>query len=119
MRGLPFPPLKPEAILIPYEAHEQYIESPAADIFRALRDESLLRGLPRGVFTERLTLYLGEVNAVHPFREGNGRAQRAFFDQPASEAGFTLNWQHLGPPAYSAGGPLTGLIHRRHCAWGE
>ena len=58
----------------------QYIESSAAETFRALHGESLLRGLPRGVFTERLTYYLGEVNAIHPFREGNGRAQRAFFE---------------------------------------
>jgi hypothetical protein len=32
---------------------------------------------------------------AHPFREGNGRAQRAFFEQLASDAGFTLDWQHL------------------------
>jgi cell filamentation protein len=73
----------------------QYIESSAAETFRALHGESLLRGLPRDVFTERLTCYLGEVNAIHPFREGNGRAQRAFFEQLASDAGFILDWQHL------------------------
>src|ERR1700761_7308850 len=73
----------------------QYIESSAAEIFRALHSECLLRGLPRDAFIERLTYYLGEVNAVHPFREGNGRAQRAFFEQLASDAGFILDWQHL------------------------
>ena len=73
----------------------QYIESSAAETFRALHGGSLLRGLPRDVFTERLTYYLGEVNAIHPFREGNGRAQRAFFEQLASDAGFILDWQHL------------------------
>jgi cell filamentation protein len=73
----------------------QYIESAAAEAFRALHGENLLRGLPRDVFTERLTYCLGEVNAVHPFREGNGRAQRAFFEQLANDAGFILNWQHL------------------------
>jgi cell filamentation protein, protein adenylyltransferase len=73
----------------------QYIESSAAEIFRALHGESLLRGLPRDAFIERLTYYLGEVNAVHPFREGNGRAQRAFFEPLASHAGFILDWQHL------------------------
>lgn len=71
----------------------QYIESAAAGIFRALRDENLLRGLNRSTFTERLTYYLGEVNAVHPFREGNGRAQRAFFEQLASDADFILDWK--------------------------
>jgi cell filamentation protein len=33
----------------------QYIESAAAEVFRALRGERLLRGLPRDQFTERLT----------------------------------------------------------------
>ncbi len=32
---------------------------------------------------------------MHPFREGNGRAQRASFAQLARDAGFTLAWQHL------------------------
>ena len=73
----------------------QYIESAAAEVFRALQGENLLRGLPRDAFTDRLTYYLGEINAIHPFREGNGRAQRAFFDQLASDAGFILDWQHL------------------------
>jgi cell filamentation protein len=73
----------------------QYIESSSADIFRALRGENFLRGLERGLFIDRLTFYLGEVNAVHPFREGNGRTQRAFFEQLARDAGFTLDWQHL------------------------
>jgi cell filamentation protein len=73
----------------------QYIESSSADIFRALHGENLLRGLQRGPFIDRLTFYLGEVNAVHPFREGNGRTQRTFFGQLARNAGFTLSWQHL------------------------
>jgi cell filamentation protein len=73
----------------------QYIESSSADIFRALHGENFLRGLARRTFIDRLTYYLGEVNAVHPFREGNGRTQRAFFEQLARDAGFTVNWQHL------------------------
>ncbi len=37
--------------------------------------------------------YLSDVNALHPFRDGNGRAQRAFFAQLASDAGYRLDWQ--------------------------
>jgi len=73
----------------------QYIESVAAGIFRALRGENSLHGLERRPFIDRLAHYLGEVNAVHPFREGNGRTQRAFFEQLAHEAGFAIDWQHL------------------------
>ena len=75
----------------------QYIDSSAAVIFGELHDEDCLRGLRRDAFGGRLAHYLGEVNALHPFREGNGRAQRAFFGQLARDAGFTLAWQHLDP----------------------
>ncbi len=75
----------------------QYIESSAAVTFRELHDEDCLRGLHRSAFVGRLAYYLGEVNALHPFREGNGRAQRAFFGQLVRDAGFTLAWQHIDP----------------------
>jgi cell filamentation protein len=75
----------------------QYIDSSAAIIFRELPGEDCLRGLRRDAFIGRLAHYLGEVNALHPFREGNGRAQRAFFGQLARDAGFTLACQHLDP----------------------
>jgi cell filamentation protein, protein adenylyltransferase len=75
----------------------QYIDSSAAVIFRQLHDEDCLRGLRRDAFVGRLAHYLGEVNALHPFREGNGRTQRAFLGQLARNAGFMLAWQHLDP----------------------
>jgi cell filamentation protein len=75
----------------------QYIDSSAAIIFRELHEEDCLRGLRHDAFVGRLAYFLGEVNALHPFREGNGRAQRAFFGQLARDAGFTLAWQHLDP----------------------
>jgi cell filamentation protein len=75
----------------------QYIDSSAAVIFGELHDEDCLHGLRRDALVRRLAHYLGEVNALHPFREGNGRAQRAFFGQLARDAGFTLAWQHLDP----------------------
>ena len=73
----------------------QYIDSSAAVIFRELRDEDCLRRLRRDAFVGRLAYYLGEVNALHPFREGNGRVQRAFFAQLARSTGFMFAWQHL------------------------
>lgn len=73
----------------------QYIGSAAGAMFGELGDENFLRGLTRDAFIERLAYYLDEVNALHPFREGNGRTQRAFFGQLARDAGFVLSWQHL------------------------
>jgi fido (protein-threonine AMPylation protein) len=40
----------------------------------------------------RLAHYLREINAMHPFREGNGRTQRIFIDQLAMENEHTILW---------------------------
>ncbi|MFD5539869.1 hypothetical protein ACFWIJ_19155 [Streptomyces sp. NPDC127079] len=37
------------------------------------------------------------MNVLHPFREGNGRAQRAFLAQLSADAGYELNWTGLDP----------------------
>jgi cell filamentation protein len=43
-------------------------------------------------FASRAGYYLGEINAAHPFREGNGRAQREFIRELGSNAGFEIDW---------------------------
>jgi cell filamentation protein len=67
----------------------------AATVFAALKVENHLLGLKQEPFTERLAHHLGEVNTIHPFREGNGRTQRAFFRQLAAAAGWRLDWSKL------------------------
>lgn len=75
----------------------QHIESYAEEVFGALAKERFLRGLARPGFVDRLTHFFAEVNAIHPFREGNGRAQRAFFRQLSREAGWMLDWSGIDP----------------------
>ena len=43
--------------------------------------------------SSRTGFFLGEINAVHPFRDGNGRTQREFIRQLAVRNGYPLNWQ--------------------------
>ena len=50
----------------------------------------------------RAGYFLGEINAVHPFRDGNGRAQREFLRQLAKRNGFTLNWSRVTRDQMSA-----------------
>jgi cell filamentation protein len=51
-----------------------------------------LRGKDSKGFCQRAAHYLGEINALHPFREGNGRAQREFIRGLALEAGYEVAW---------------------------
>jgi len=63
--------------------------------FAMLASENRLRGLAVGQFIERAAFYLGELNSIHPFREGNGRTLREFIRELAAEAGFTLDWSRV------------------------
>ena len=67
----------------------------AADVFARLADDRYLRGRDRDAFLDGLTALLTEINALHPFREGNGRTQRAFLSQVARDAGYRLRWEHI------------------------
>ena len=53
-----------------------HLASTAGTIFKDIADEKHLAGLRPLDFSLRAAHYLGELNALHPFREGNGRTQR-------------------------------------------
>lgn len=69
-----------------------YIEINAERIFKELHDKRLLVGLPKDDFVREMAYFMGEVNALHPFREGNGRTSREFFRELALNAGWELNF---------------------------
>ncbi|MGH2870605.1 MAG: Fic/DOC family protein [Solirubrobacteraceae bacterium] len=75
----------------------EHIESYLGGVLAQLPAEQHLRGLDREAFVDRLTYYLAEINASHPFREGNGRTQRAFIGQLAQDAGYRIDWHRLDP----------------------
>ena len=93
----------------------QYIDSSAAVIFGELRDEDCLRSLRRDAFVGRLAHYLGEVNALHPFREGNGRAQRASFGSSLAMPGSRSPGSTLIPPATSRPPPRSCAATPNQC----
>jgi cell filamentation protein len=80
---------KPGALFPP----PQYLKPALDDLFSRLASEGLLQALPQNAFARRAACYLGEINAIHPFREGNGRAQREFIRELADQAGHRLIWK--------------------------
>jgi len=58
--------------------------------------ENFLIGLHPERFIERQAHYMAEINAAHPFREGNGRVQRAFCAQMAEQAGYFMDFNEVG-----------------------
>ncbi len=78
-------------------ASHLYIESEAEKLFQALAKEHYLLGLNKDAFSERAAYYLGEINALHPFREGNGRVQREYIHQVARRNGLEIDWSPVTP----------------------
>jgi cell filamentation protein len=60
-----------------------------------LRADHELRGMSREQFIDRLAYHYDQLNYVHPFREGNGRTQRVFWNRVARDAGWQLDWREV------------------------
>jgi cell filamentation protein len=75
----------------------QHLSAYAAEVFGCLRAADRLRGLARGDFVRAAAGLYGDINALHPFREGNGRAQRAFLAELSRQAGWPISWATLAP----------------------
>ena len=60
----------------------QFIESQFDDLYRKMKKENFLADITdKEEMSKRLAYYLGEINMIHPFREGNGRTQRIYIEQ--------------------------------------
>jgi cell filamentation protein len=78
-------------------SHHAYIAIAATELFKTLAAEEHLSGLAPAVFSQRAAHYLGELNALHAFREGNGRAQREFMSHLAQASGYYIAWENMKP----------------------
>jgi cell filamentation protein len=78
-----------------YFALVQFMETNLKNTLAKLAAENHLKGLDAVAFASRAAYYLGELNAIHPFREGNGRTQREFIRELAAEAGHRINWNRV------------------------
>lgn len=72
-----------------------YIDIEAERIFLELRKENYLIGIPKSNICHKLAYYLGEINVLHPFREGNGRTQRVMIEYLAKVAGYKVDFSNI------------------------
>lgn len=69
----------------------RYIETGMADVHRRLKANDFLKSLDPDGFAREAGVILGDINYVHPFREGNGRTQLLYLEQLAEQAGHRLD----------------------------
>lgn len=100
--------------------YPENIASELRKLFAGLRHAGCFRGLGPAEFAGRAAHFLAELNAIHAFREGNGRTQMAFVLMLAAKAGHPVHIDRLHPDALLGAmitsfsgneGPLEELLH--------
>lgn len=71
------------------------IEEQAALVFKRLRKCNYFKGLDHSAFVNEIVDFYCVTNALHPFREGNGRTQRIFLTQLIRNAGYDINFADM------------------------
>ena len=101
--------------------YPEHIQREMRRLFAELARQKNLGGMDAPTFARNAAHFLAELNAIHPFREGNGRTQLSFLVILAGRAGHRLTRQQFKPKATlqamiaSFDGnekPLTDLIER-------
>ena len=71
-----------------------------AEIHRQLVAKGYHQGLTPTRFAEAAAYMIGDLNYVHPFRDGNGRTQLEYLRQLAEAAGHAPDLSLLRPAAW-------------------
>lgn len=80
--------------------YPEYIAAEMKKLFAAGRQQNYYCGLSPDRFAVSLAHFLSALNAIHPFREGNGRCQLTFAALIASRAGYALDLEKLEPKLF-------------------
>lgn len=86
--------------------YPENFDAELARLFGGLADRDYLCGRDMDAFADGAAYFLSELNAIHLFREGNGRAQTAFLAMLAAEAGHPLDLARLDPLAW-----MQAMVH--------
>lgn len=98
----------------------QYIGTGMADVHRRIVVARYLRNLSARAFAEKAGEIIGDINYVHPFREGNGRTQALYLEALARQAGHPIDlrrlvresWMEASKAAHAGRyGPFADCIH--------
>ena len=73
----------------------QFIDNYASTIFTNLKKDNFFIGYSKEEFIEAISILLADINALHPFREGNGRTQREFIRYIGLLNGYGFDWSKV------------------------
>ena len=72
----------------------EYIEDNMKKIVSEINIDELKK-LPFNEFIKKISYFMTELNVIHPFREGNGRAIREFIRELLKECGYDIDFSKI------------------------
>lgn len=82
--------------------YPDHIPSQMDGLFARLADADHLRDRSRSGFASAVATFMGNLNAIHPFREGNGRTMNVFVALLSMQAGHQIDVRRIQRDAYLA-----------------
>lgn len=86
-----------------------YIKTQLDKRFQAIAADGGWMNATPAAFAARAGDHLAEINAIHPFREGNGRALRALLVVLARHAGLDIDLRRIDPPQWNEASRISFL----------
>jgi cell filamentation protein len=80
--------------------YPEYIPAQMDALFRSIRGGEAFTGKNRSEFLKEAARFLGDLNAIHPFREGNGRTQLAFLGLIGATASHPFAFERIDRNAF-------------------
>lgn len=81
--------------------YPENIDKEMMRLFSELQHEAYLSSVDSiEQFADRASYFIAEINAVHPFREGNGRCQLTLLNILIELAGFEMHEERIDPAAF-------------------
>jgi cell filamentation protein len=80
-------------------SYPEHIDREMEKLIDTLAKAKFFKDTSTEEFAKLSAHFLAELNAIHPFREGNGRTQLIFLALLAERAGHVLNLGRLDPEA--------------------
>lgn len=78
----------------------EFIKQEIENLFLNLKEEDYFSNLDRNEYVSKITEFLSDLNAIHPFREGNGRVQLTFIYFLSKKAGYDMDLNKLNPKLF-------------------
>lgn len=75
----------------------EFLYEQAGHIFGNLKKDHYLQNMTKMQLSKKMAYYFSEINALHPFREGNGRSQREFIRSLALRNGYRIYFTNITP----------------------